>query len=96
MPGIAGLAVVASAAYPDATQFDPQSPYFDAKSTASAPRWQHVDVSLVRKTRLLALAEMRATPCLATMTVLQRGNRLSITAVSEAEWACLAPLLEPA
>ena len=95
-PGVAGLAVVASEAYPDATQFDPQSPYFDPKSTAGAPRWLHVDVTLVRKTRLLALSVMRATPGLATMTVLQRGNRLSITPVSDAEWTCLVRLLDAA
>jgi predicted RNA-binding protein with PUA-like domain len=92
-PGIAGLAEVASAAYPDASQFDPRSPYFDQTSQRAAPRWLNVDVRLVRKTRLLALAEMRATPSLATMQVLRRGNRLSITPVTDAEWhAVLATL----
>jgi predicted RNA-binding protein with PUA-like domain len=89
VPGIAGLARVASAAYPDASQFDPASPYFDAKSSSALPRWVLVDVQLVRKTRLLGLAEMRAAPSLATMQVLQRGNRLSITPVSPAEWAAV-------
>ena len=56
-PGIVGLAEVASAAYPDATQFDPSSPYHDAKSTATAPRWLHVDVKLVRKTRVNLIFE---------------------------------------
>src|SRR6195256_4405692 len=78
-PGIAGVAEVASTAYPDATQFDPQSHYFDAKSAPDAPRWVHVDVKLVRKTRLLPLAEMREYRQLAKMPLLQRGNRLSIT-----------------
>ncbi len=92
-PGIAGLAEVASAAYPDATQFDPTSPYFDAKSDPASPRWVHVDVRYVRKTRLLGLAEMRATPSLADMVVLQRGSRLSITPVTPAQWrAVLATL----
>ena len=85
-PGIAGLAAVASAAYPDATQFDPRSTYHDPKATADAPRWLNVDVKLVRKTRLLSLAEMRTQPALASMQVLARGNRLSITPVTAAEW----------
>ncbi|MEO5843790.1 MAG: EVE domain-containing protein [Caldimonas sp.] len=92
-PGIAGLAEVASAAYPDATQFDSKSPYFDAKSRAEKPRWYLVDVKALRKTRLLSLAEMRATPALATMRVLARGNRLSITPVSDAEWVAVERLL---
>jgi predicted RNA-binding protein with PUA-like domain len=85
-PGIAGLATVAGGLGPDETQFDPASPYFDAKSTRAAPRWLKVDVKLLRKTRLLPLAEMRQAPELATMRVLQRGNRLSITPVEPAEW----------
>ena len=93
-PGIAGLAVVASAAYPDATQFDPASPYFDAKAGADTPRWLHVDVALVRKTRLLSLREMRSRPELGTMTVLQAGNRLSITPVTPTEWAAVCALLD--
>ena len=92
-PGIAGLAEVASHAYPDASQFDPASPYFDAKSQPDAPRWLHVDVRLLRKTRLLSLAEMRAEPALAQMRTLQSGNRLSITPVSAAEWTLILKLL---
>ena len=92
-PGIAGLAEVASNAYPDATQFDKKSKYFDAKSTREEPRWMNVDVRLVKKTRLLSLDEMRATSALATMRVLQRGNRLSITPVTAAEWRALETLL---
>ena len=93
-PGIAGIAEVASAPYPDATQFDPKSHYYDAKSRAEKPRWYHVDVKVLKKTRLLSLAEMRATPELATMRVLARGNRLSITPVSDAEWSAVTRLLE--
>ncbi len=92
-PGIAGLARVAGRAQPDATQFDPASPYFDARSTPEQPRWLQVDVALVRKTRLLSLAEMRACPELATLQVLRRGNRLSITPVTEAEWQAVLALL---
>ena len=92
-PGIAGLAAVASTAYPDPTQFDPASPYFDAKARPDAPRWLLVDVRLVRQTRLLPLRAMRTRPELATMRVLQPGNRLSITPVTPAEWAAVTALL---
>jgi len=85
-PGIAGIAKVASSAYPDSTQFDRKSPYFDPKSSPDAPRWLHVDVKLVRKTRLIGLAELRRHPELAAMRVLARGNRLSITPVEPDEW----------
>lgn len=93
-PGIAGLARVASAAYPDPTQFDPASPYFDPKSGAAAPRWLLVDVALTRKTPLLPLRTMRDRPELATMGVLQKGSRLSITPVTPAEWAAVLRLLD--
>ena len=93
-PGVAGLAEVASAAYGDATQFDPHSKYFDAKSTREAPRWMNVDVKLVRKTRLLPLTQMRLSKPLATMRLLQRGNRLSITPVTAAEWRAVLKLLD--
>jgi len=92
-PGIAGIAEVASASYPDPTQFDASSPYFDAKSKAEQPRWSLVDVKLVRKTRLLSLAELRETPSLAPMRVLAKGNRLSITPVSPEEWRRVSALL---
>jgi predicted RNA-binding protein with PUA-like domain len=92
-PGIAGIAEVVGSAYPDATQFDPDSPYFDPKSSREAPRWVHVDVRLVEKTRLLPLSEMRAAPSLATMQVLRRGNRLSITPVTADEWRAVKRLL---
>ncbi|MGN6526301.1 MAG: EVE domain-containing protein [Burkholderiaceae bacterium] len=85
-PGIAGLARVASPAYPDASQFDAASPYFDARSDRAEPRWLHVDVAHAATTPLLALKEMRARPALASMLVLKPGNRLSITPVTPAEW----------
>lgn len=92
-PGVVGLAKVVGAPYADPTQFDPSSKYHDAKSKPEAPRWVLVDVQLVKKTRLLSLAEMRAAPELASMRVLERGNRLSITPVTAAEWqAVLARL----
>ncbi len=85
-PGIAGVVEIAAAAYPDASQFDRRSPYFDPKATRAAPRWLNVDVRLVKKTRFVPLAALRAHPALAQMGVLQRGSRLSITPVAPAEW----------
>ncbi|AMC36502.1 EVE domain-containing protein [Janthinobacterium sp. B9-8] len=86
-PGIAGLATVCRLAYPDPTQFDANSEYFDAKSTIDKPRWLQVDVRLVQKTRLLSLSELRAFPELTQMVLLQKGSRLSITPVSAADAA---------
>ena len=85
-PGIAGIAEVASPAYPDASQFDRKSPYYDPKAEREAPRWVNVDVRAVRKTRLIPLAEIRQQKALVKMILLRPGNRLSITPVSAAEW----------
>lgn len=92
-PGIAGIAQVASAPYPDPTQFEPQSPYFDAASKPEAPRWLLVDVQVLRKTRLLNLSELRANPALADLLILRKGNRLSITPVEAAHWRVITQLL---
>jgi predicted RNA-binding protein with PUA-like domain len=93
-PGVYGLAEVATTAYPDETQFDPKSHYFDPKATRENPRWLHVDVKLVRKTPVLALKRMREQKPLASMRLLQTGNRLSITPVSAAEWRAVLALLK--
>ncbi len=85
-PGIAGLAEVASTPYPDPTQFDRRSKYYDAASKREAPRWLLVDIKARRKTRLIPISELRSYPQLADMAVLRRGNRLSITPVSADEW----------
>jgi predicted RNA-binding protein with PUA-like domain len=92
-PGIAGIAEVASRAYPDATQFDCSSKYFDSASTAEKPRWVNVDVRALRKTPLIPLAQLRAVPQLKGMAVLRRGNRLSITPVTAGEWRCITTRL---
>ncbi len=91
-PGIAGIVEIAKRAYPDATQFDPKSPYYDAKSTRDAPRWLHVDVKLVRKTRLVSVPTLRETRGLENMVTLRRGNRLSITPVTPQEWKIVEKL----
>jgi predicted RNA-binding protein with PUA-like domain len=92
-PGIAGLAVVSRLAYPDRTQFDPRHRYFDPKATPENPRWFNVDVKLVRKTRLLSLKQLRETPELANLRILQRGNRLSVTPVDPRDWEVILGLL---
>src|SRR5512137_1598014 len=85
-PGIAGIAEVASAPYPDPTQFDPKSEYFDATARKDEPRWMLVDIRALKKTRLVPIGELREHKALADMAVLRRGNRLSITPVTAAEW----------
>jgi predicted RNA-binding protein with PUA-like domain len=86
IPGIAGIARVASAPHPDESQFDRKSEYFDPKSKREEPRWTLVDVKLEKKTRVMPLEEMRGYAELADMVTLKRGNRLSITPVTEREW----------
>jgi len=93
-PGVVGIAEVASTPYPDATQFDASSHYYDPKATPEKPRWILVDVKAIRKTRVLSLAEMRANEDLASMVVLQKGSRLSITPVTAAEWKTVLKLLD--
>ena len=92
-PGIAGLARVSTVAYPDVTQWDKKSKYFDPKATKENPRWMLVEVKLVKKTKLLSLAEMREQKSIADMVVLQKGNRLSITPVKPAELKAVLKLL---
>jgi len=88
------LAKVASTSYPDDSQFDRKSPYYDPKATRETPRWMLVDVKLDRKTRLMPLEEMRAHKALEKMVTLRRGNRLSITPVTPAEWNFIVKKLD--
>ncbi len=84
--GAAGVARVASAAYPDPDQFDKRSKYYDEKSTRENPRWVQVDVQFVRKfARLVSLAEIRAEPRLEDLLMLKQG-RLSVTPLTAAEF----------
>jgi predicted RNA-binding protein with PUA-like domain len=94
VPGIAGIAKVSSKPYPDESQFDRKSEYYDPKSKRDQPRWMLVDVKLDRKTRVMPLDEMRTYPELADMVVLKRGNRLSITPVAEREWRFILKKLD--
>ncbi len=93
-PGVAGLAEVVSTPYPDHSQFDPASKYYDPKATPEQPRWISVDVRARSKTRLLPLAELRKVEALADMVLLQKGSRLSITPVTPGQWRTIVALLQ--
>ena len=93
VPGVTGLAEVASAAYPDPTQFDRKSEYFDAKSTREDPRWMLVDVAYKRRLkRVITLAELKEQARLEGFALLQRGNRLSVLPVTKPEWDAILAL----
>lgn len=92
-PGIVGIAEVCKRAYPDATQFDAGNKYFDPKATPENPRWFNVDVQFVKKTRLVGIKELRGYPELASLRILQKGSRLSITPVDPAEWKFIMGIL---
>jgi predicted RNA-binding protein with PUA-like domain len=87
-PGVAGIAEVVSDAYPDPTQFDKRSDYYDPKSSREEPRWMLVDVGFKRKLkRLITLDELKAeADALGDFALLQRGTRLSVLPVSTAQW----------
>jgi predicted RNA-binding protein with PUA-like domain len=94
VPGIVGIAEVATEAYPDPTQFDRKSPYFDPKSSREEPRWSLVDIRFKRKLkRVLALEELKANAdALEGFGLLARGNRLSVLPVTAAQWKTILSL----
>ena len=92
-PGAVGLAKIVSDAYPDPTQFDSRSKYYDPKSPEENPRWLLRDVMFVRKlTRNITLKEIKTHPGLADFRLVQRGNRLSIFPVDKKHWDLLLSL----
>jgi predicted RNA-binding protein with PUA-like domain len=93
-PGIVGIAEVSKLAYPDASQFDRKSDYYDPESSRADPRWLNVDIRFVKKIGPVNLAELRKHEQLAGMRILQRGNRLSVTPVDPAEWKFVLRLAE--
>lgn len=92
-PGIAGLARVASTAHPDETQFDSNSDYYDPKSTRENPRWVCVDIEVLEAVSVVGIAELRKYPELAQMQILKKGNRLSITPLTEQEYRFIIRLI---
>lgn len=94
-PAVVGLAEVASEPYPDPTQFDPDSSYFDPKATLETPRWFLVDIRAVRELpRVVTLAEAKVDERLQDMSLVQRGNRLSVQPVRENEFRVILQLAE--
>ena len=92
-PGIVGLAEVVSDAYPDPSQFDPKSDYFDPGASRDNPRWMLVDVGFVRRLkRTITLKELQALPALAEMPLVRKGNRLSVMPVKASEWKAILGL----
>jgi predicted RNA-binding protein with PUA-like domain len=93
VPGVAGLAKVASAPYPDPGQFDPKDDYFDAGSDRGNPRWSLVDVRFVRKLkRVITLDEIKTLPDLGDFGLTRRGNRLSVMPVDDRQWDAILAL----
>jgi predicted RNA-binding protein with PUA-like domain len=89
-PGIAGIMRIAKTAYPDPTQFNPESPYYDPKSPPDKPRWDGVDVRFQEAfSSVLALADLKANPVLSGLALVQKGSRLSVMPVSAAEWKAI-------
>lgn len=93
-PGVVGTMKVVKAAYPDPTQFDPASDYFDPKSKPDNPTWVAVDLQFVKQFPLVSLEELRKEPKLAEMRLLQKGNRLSVLPVNAAEWKRIMSMVE--
>ncbi|MEM7406574.1 MAG: EVE domain-containing protein [Pseudomonadota bacterium] len=93
VPGIVGIAKVASTSYPDPTAFDPKDRHFDPKSDPDNPRWYLVDVRYVRKLkRTISLQELKGHQELAELALVKRGNRLSIMPVTDAQWDFIVAL----
>ncbi len=93
VPAIVGVMRVASEAYPDPTQFDESSKYYDPKSSEEEPRWMLVDVEFERKLkRPIPLTELKEHPALDDFLLNRRGNRLSIFPVSKKHWRLILGL----
>lgn len=84
--GVVGIAEVVKEAYPDHFQFDPASAYFDPKASVENPPWVMVDIAYQQHLRLVSLARMKKAAELAEMSLVKRGNRLSVMPVTTAQW----------
>lgn len=94
-PGIVGIAKVVKSGYPDYTAWDPRSNHYDPRSNPDKPQWYMVDVKFVKKfPRMLSLEELKQNPRLEKMRLLRRGNRLSITPVTESEWKAILKMVD--
>ena len=93
LPGIVGIMEITKLAYPDPLQFLKDNKYYDPKSSPENPRWLNVDVTLVKKLKLIELRKLRNYSELKEMMILRKGNRLSITPVSQSEWSFINTIL---
>ena len=92
-PGVAGVAKVVQESYPDHTQFDKKSKYFDPKATRETPRWFMVDIKLVKKFKtFLPLDELKTVKALEGMVLLQKGSRLSVQPVTKKQYETILKL----
>jgi predicted RNA-binding protein with PUA-like domain len=91
--GIAGIVEIVSTPYPDPTQFDPASRYFDPKATLEQPRWVSVDIRFVQKGGFVPLATLKTHPELEGMPLLAKGSRLSVSPVERAQWEFIRGLM---
>ncbi len=93
LPGIVGVIEIVRTGYADDTAFDPNDRHFDPKSSPEKPTWYRVDVKFVKKlSRTISLKELKAHTDLATLSLVQRGNRLSIMPISEPQWHTILAL----
>ncbi|HKK33469.1 MAG TPA: EVE domain-containing protein [Desulfomicrobiaceae bacterium] len=92
-PGVVGVARVVREAYPDHTAFDENDPHYDPGSDPATPRWYMVDIRLVRMfDHAVSLKTLRGIPELQAMTLLKKGNRLSVMPVREEEFSLIVDL----
>jgi len=93
VPGIVGIVEIVGEAYPDYTAQDPESKYYDPKSSAEDPRWVMVDVKFKQKfDDVLSLSALREVQALSDMVLLRKGSRLSIQPVTAAQWQTIIDL----
>lgn len=91
--GIVGLCEVIKEAYPDPSQFDPNSKYYDPKATPQKPIWISVDIKFIKKfEKILTISQIKSHPILSTMLVAKKGNRLSVTPINEEHYQCILDL----
>lgn len=95
VPGIAGIMEIAKDGYPDFTAWNPEHKYYDPVSTPDNPRWYQVDVKLVKAFKsIVTLSALRANTNLVDLWILRKGNRLSVTPVTEEQWKEILKLVE--
>lgn len=94
-PGIVGIAEVVKTGYPDHTAFDPKSKYYDSSCTLEKTKWYMVDVKFKKKfSETITLTDLKNNKALKDMVVVRKGNRLSISPVTEQEWNSILAMIE--